>query len=81
MFDHSNTIEQRRLTKLAERLVRVTQASNYADGVQVIGGDLTRDERSALSMLCTLYRLSPQRPVEDKISLWLQAQTVTSQLR
>ena len=72
MFDHSNTIEERRLTKLAERLVRVTQASNYADGVQVIAGDLTRDERSALSMLCTLYRLSPQMPVEDKISLWLE---------
>ena len=71
MFDHSNTIEERRLTKLAERLVRVTQASNYADGVQVIAGDLTRDERSALSMLCTLYRLSPQMPVEDKITLWV----------
>ena len=71
MFDHSNTIEERRLTKLAERLVRVTQASNYADGVQVIAGALTRDERSALSMLCTLYRLSPQMPVEDKITLWV----------
>ena len=72
MFDHSNKIEPRRLNKLTERLVRVTQASNYADGVQVIAGDLTRDERSALSMLCTLYRLSPQTPIEDKISLWLE---------
>ncbi len=72
MFDHSNKIEPRRLNKLTERLVRVTQANNDGYAVQVIAGDLTRDERSALSMLCTLYRLSPQMPVEDKISLWLE---------
>ena len=72
MFDHSNKIEPRRLNKLTERLEHVTQASNDGYAVQVIAGDLTRDERSALSMLCTLYRLSPQMPVEDKISLWLE---------
>lgn len=72
MFDHSNKIEPRRLNKLTERLERVIQANNDGYAVQVIAGDLTRDERSALSMLCTLYRLSPQMPVEDKISLWLE---------
>ena len=72
MFDHSNKIEPRRLNKLTERLERVTKSHNLGCAVQVIAGDLTRDERSALSMLCTLYRLSPQMPVEDKISLWLE---------
>ena len=72
MFDHSNKIEPRRLNKLTERLERVTGSHELGYAVQVIAGDLTRDERSALSMLCTLYRLSPQMPVEDKISLWLE---------
>ena len=72
MFDHSTKIEPRRLNKLTERLERVTGSHELGYAVQVIAGDLTRDERSALSMLCTLYRLSPQMPVEDKISLWLE---------
>tara|TARA_A100001515_G_scaffold22550_1_gene17286 strand:+ start:1161 stop:2312 length:1152 start_codon:yes stop_codon:yes gene_type:complete len=73
MFDHSNKIEPRRLNKLTERLERVTgQHELLGYDIGTIAGDLTRDERSALSMLCTLYRLSPQMPVEDKISLWLK---------
>ena len=73
MFDHSNKIEPRRLNKLTERLERVTgQHELLGYDIGTIAGDLTRDERSALSMLCTLYRLSPQMPVEDKISLWLE---------
>ena len=71
MFDHSTKIEPRRLNKLTERLERVTGSHELGYAVQVIAGDLTRDERSALSMLCTLYRLSPQMPVEDKITLWV----------
>ena len=71
MFDHSTKIEPRRLNKLTERLVRVTDAAKL-HGLSEIADGLSRDERSALSMLCTLYRLSPQMPVEDKISLWLE---------
>ena len=71
MFDHSTKIEPRRLNKLTERLVRVTDAADL-HGLPDIADGLSRDERSALSMLCTLYRLSPQMPVEDKISLWLE---------
>tara|TARA_X000001382_G_scaffold126189_1_gene112516 strand:- start:303 stop:1454 length:1152 start_codon:yes stop_codon:yes gene_type:complete len=71
MFDHSNTIEPRRLNKLTERLSHVSElvAANL-HGLSAIADSLSRDERSALSLLCTLYRLSPQMPVEDKITLW-----------
>ena len=71
MFDHSNTIEPRRLNKLAERLAGVTQSVDLGYAVAIIADGLSRDERSALSLLCTLYRLSPQMPVEDKIALWV----------
>ena len=53
MFDHSNKIEPRRLNKLTERLERVTgQHELLGYDIGTIAGDLTRDERSALSMLC-----------------------------
>ena len=72
MFDHSNTIEPRRLNKLAERLSHVSElVAITKHGLSAIADSLTRDERSALSLLCTLYRLSPQMPVEDKITLWV----------
>ena len=71
MFDHSNTIEPRRLNKLAERLARVSELVAAGNGLTAIAESLSRDERSALSLLCTLYRLSPQMPVEDKITLWV----------
>lgn len=71
MFDHSNTIEPRRLNKLAERLAGVTQSVDLGYAVAIVANGLSRDERSALSLLCTLYRLSPQMPVEDKIALWV----------
>ena len=72
MFDHSNTIEPRRLNKLTERLSHVSElVAITKHGLSAIADSLTRDERSALSLLCTLYRLSPQMPVEDKITLWV----------
>ena len=68
MFDHTTTID----TRHHERLERI---SNDLKDIRSESDVLTDGQRSKLSMLATLYRMSTTMPDEAKISLWLNGPT------
>ena len=68
MFDHTTTIDPRH----HERLERI---SNDLKDIRSDSDVLTDGQRSKLSMLATLYRMSTTMPDEAKISLWLNGPT------
>ena len=73
MFDHTTTID----TRHHERLERI---SNDLKDIRSESDVLTDGQRSKLSMLATLYRMSTTMPDEAKISLWLNGPTVRVRL-
>ena len=68
MFDHTTTIDSRH----HERLARISSDLKHIRSERAL---LTDGQRSKLSMLATLYRMSTTMPDEAKISLWLNGPT------
>ena len=64
MFDHTTTLD-------AVHHQRLDKISKVLKDLRNEGDTLTPAHRSKLSLLATMYRMSPTMPDEAKVNLWL----------